>query len=196
MNYAYNIKINLKKDLINFYEWDNLDKIKILKKVPLHKINNKIYNDIINNVIIVNNNFLKELDENNICIFCTELDTICIKFNKNGKTDKISKLDLVDERDILDSSIKNKINNFKYKITNTKINYSYNTRNENKIKKYLIKYIENEKNNKELIEYLYYEWFNKEKHEKDTYQKLINSVYEKYNEKHNKLYKIVELIKQ
>lgn len=196
MNYAYNIKINLKKDLINFYEWDNLDKIKILKKVSLYKINNKIYNDIINNVIIVNNNFLKKLDENNICIFCTKLDTICIKFNKNGKTDKISKLDLVDERDILDSSIKNKINNFKYKITNTKINYSYNTRNENRIKKYLIKYIENEKNNKELIEYLYYEWFNKEKHEKDTYQKLINSVYEKYNEKHNKLYKIVELIKQ
>ena len=39
MNYNYNIKVNLKDKLINFYEWESKDKITILKKAPIFKVN-------------------------------------------------------------------------------------------------------------------------------------------------------------
>ena len=35
MNYIYNIKVNLKDNLINFYEWEISDKITTLKKVKI-----------------------------------------------------------------------------------------------------------------------------------------------------------------
>ena len=81
-----------------------------------------------------------------------------------------------------------------YKTIKNEISYSYNTRKENITINNLIKYIEKEKNNKEIIDYLYYEWFNKNNNEKDKYLKLIDSIKEKYSEKHDKLKKIVELI--
>ena len=43
MNYTYNIKVNLKNELINFYEWNKMDKITILKKVPVFKVNDNVY---------------------------------------------------------------------------------------------------------------------------------------------------------
>ena len=47
MNYTYNIKVNLKNELINFYEWNKMDKITILKKVPVFKVNDNVYENII-----------------------------------------------------------------------------------------------------------------------------------------------------
>ena len=39
MNYIYNIRVNLKDELINFYEWTNTDKITKLNKVKIYVIN-------------------------------------------------------------------------------------------------------------------------------------------------------------
>ena len=47
MNYIYNIKVNLKDNLINFYEWEISDKITTLKKVKIFVINNYDYNNIL-----------------------------------------------------------------------------------------------------------------------------------------------------
>ena len=47
MNYIYNIKVNLKNNLINFYEWESNDKITTLKKTKIFVINNYDYNNIL-----------------------------------------------------------------------------------------------------------------------------------------------------
>ena len=39
LRHVINIKVNLKDKLINFYEWESKDKITILKKVPIFKVN-------------------------------------------------------------------------------------------------------------------------------------------------------------
>lgn len=86
----------------------------------------------------------------------------------------------------------------KYKLNYRKISYkttySYNTREENRIINSLVEYIELKKDNKEIIDYLYYEWFNKNSNNKNKYEKLVESIKNEYNIKHQKLYEIIELI--
>lgn len=195
MNYTYNIKVNLKNELINFYEWNKMDKIMVLKKVPVFKVNDNVYENIISGLVKVNDTFLDKISLSNyICIFCNDIDTICIKFDNKGKIDKLSKLDLIEEKDVLEDMRNKQKYKLEYKTIKNEISYSYNTRKENITINNLVKYIEKEKNNKEIIDYLYYEWFNKNNNEKDKYLKLIDSIKEKYSEKHDKLKKIVELI--
>ena len=100
----------------------------------------------------------------------------------------------IEEKDVLEDMRNKQKYKLEYKTIKNEISYSYNTRKENITINNLIKYIEKEKNNKEIIDYLYYEWFNKNNNEKDKYLKLIDSIKEKYSEKHDKLKKIVELI--
>lgn len=195
MNYEYNIKVNLKKELINFYEWNKNDKITILKKVPVFKVNDDTYSEFLNFNIKVNKKFIEKIElSNNICIFCTDIDSICIKFNIDGEIDKISKLDLLEEKDILDSMIGKSKYKLNYKKLSSKKIYSYNTREENKIINTLVEYLELKKDNKEIIDYLYYEWFNKNSNNKNKYEKLVESIKNEYNIKHQKLYEIIELI--
>ena len=61
MNYTYNIKVNLKNELINFYEWNKMDKITILKKVPVFKVNDNVYENIISGRVKVNDTFLDKI---------------------------------------------------------------------------------------------------------------------------------------
>lgn len=192
MNYNYNIKVNLKDELINFYEWENKDKITILKKVPIFKINDKSYEEIINKKIKIEQDFLNKISlSNNICIFCNDIDTVCIKFNNDGLKDKISKLDLVEEKEILDEMLNKQKSKIKYTIISNENTYSYKTRKEERIINDIVGYIEKEKNNNDLIDYLYYEWFNKNNNKKDKYVELIKSIKENYTEKHNNFYKLI-----
>lgn len=192
MNYNYNIKVNLKDKLINFYEWESKDKITILKKVPIFKVNEKSYEEIINKKIKVGKDFLNKISlSNNTCIFCSDIDTICIKFNNEGLKDKISKLDLVEEKEILDEMLNKQKSKIKYTIISNENTYSYKTRKEIRIINDIVGYIEKEKNNNDLIDYLYYEWFNKNTNKKDKYIELIKSIKENYTEKHNNFYKII-----
>ena len=48
MNYIYNIKVNLKNKLYNFYEWDKNDDVITLDRVEVFLVNENTYEDIIN----------------------------------------------------------------------------------------------------------------------------------------------------
>ena len=99
MNYIYNIKVNLKNNLINFYEWEANDKITTLKKTKIFVINNYDYNNILKMNIKVRKEFLENIElDNLICLFTNGVDIVCTKFNIDGTISKISKLDLEEER--------------------------------------------------------------------------------------------------
>lgn len=194
MNYIYNIKVNLKHNLINFYEWTNNDKITKLNKVKIFILGYNDYNNVISMNIKVRNEFLNNLKvDNYICLFTNTIDIVCVKFSIDGTIDMISKLDLEEEREVLDElNYKNKTKLLYSKI-NKNNNYKFITRKEDKIRNKLLSYITNSKNNTELIDYLYYEWFHNNK-SSDKYNDLINVINTEYSEKHNKLYEIIELI--
>ena len=63
-----NIKVNLKEELYNFYEWKIEDDIKELSSVPCIKLNNKTYLNLLNNKIKIKEELLSKL-KTNICIF-------------------------------------------------------------------------------------------------------------------------------
>ena len=192
MNYVYNIEVNFKKSLINFYEWESHDKITRIIKAPLFLVSSNDYENILNMNIKVDSSFLNDIS-NNICVFTNALDSICVHFNNNGIIDKISKLDLVEENEILDEIYDNKRVILKYKLLNKNNNYKYKTRHEEKIINEICKYIKSRKNKKDVIDYLYYEWFSNKK-SNDKYNELLKDVNNNYSNKHDKLYKIIELI--
>lgn len=194
MNYIYNIKVNLKDNLINFYEWEMTDKITTLKKVKIFVINNYDYNNILKMNIKIRKEFLKNIELDNLtCLFTNAVDIVCIKFNTDGTISKISKLDLEEEREVLDEinyKVKTKI---LYSKINKDNNYKLTTRREENIKNKLLEFLISSKDNTELIDYLYYEWSGKTS-SSNKYDELLSSIKNEYSDKHNKLFKIIELI--
>jgi len=191
MNYIYNIRVNLKENLINFYEWNNTDNLTKIDRIPLYLVSSKDYVNILNMNIK-----LKEKISlvNNMCLFTNSVDIVCILFTNDGIIDKISKLSLIDESDALDQvNEKNKIE-LKYSLINKNNNYKMTTRYEEKIVNELLEYVKSKKEDNNIIDYLYYEWFSNEKCN-NKYEKLIKSINKKHSIKHDKLYKIIELIK-
>lgn len=194
MNYIYNIKVNLKNNLINFYEWESNDKITTLKKAKIFVINNYDYNNILKMNIKIRKEFLKNIELDNLtCLFTNAVDIVCIKFNIDGTISKISKLDLEEEREVLDEinyKVKTKI---LYSKINKENNYKLTTRREENIKNKLLEFLISSKDNTELIDYLYYEWSGKTS-SSNKYDELLSSIKDEYSDKHNKLFKIIELI--
>lgn len=194
MNYIYNIHVNLKENLINFYEWNKKDKITNLSKVKAFIVNYYDYDRILKMNIKVRKEFLDTIKiDNYICLFSNNIDIVCCLFDKDGTIKKISKLDLNEEDDVLaeiESKSKTKL---LYGSTNKSNNYKLTTRNENEIIDKLLDYIKESKNNTELIDYLYYEWFHSSK-SKDKYNELVKNINSEYSDKHNELFKIIELI--
>lgn len=64
MNYIYDITLNFNKNnLYEFYEWKEEDDAEFILKIPMFKVNTE---DIINikyGDIIVNKNFLKQIED-------------------------------------------------------------------------------------------------------------------------------------
>ena len=157
MNYIYNIKVNLKNNLINFYEWEPNDKITTLKKAKIFVINNYDYNNILKMNIKIRKEFLENIElDNLICLFTNGVDIVCTKFNIDGTISKISKLDLEEEREVLDEinyKVKTKL---LYSRIDKNNNYKLTTRKEENIKNKLLDFLNSSKDNTDLIDYLYY----------------------------------------
>lgn len=194
MNYIYNIKVNMQNSLLNFYEWNNDDNIEIINKLPLVVVKDKDYINILNMCIKLDKPELIKFElSNNMCIFTNLFDCVCVKFSNIGIIDKISKLTLVEEDDVLDEIKNKKVVDIKYNIINKNNNYNFLSRNESKILNSIINYIESKKESNEIIDYLYYEWFNNKK-SNNKYEELLNSISKEYSDKHEYLYSLIQLI--
>ncbi len=194
MNYIYNIKVNMQNSLLNFYEWNNDDNIEIINKLPLVVVKDKDYINILNMCIKLDKPELIKFElSNNMCIFTNLFDCVCVKFSNIGIIDKISKLTLVEEDDVLDEIKNKKVVDIKYNIINKNNNYNFLSRNESKILNSIINYIESKKESNEIIDYLYYEWF-KNKKSNNKYEELLSSISKEYSDKHEYLYSLIQLI--
>ena len=209
MSYVYDIVLNFNSDYYEFYEWKNTDIINHIKRINLLLVDSKTYNEIFDNVVVFNNDFLLSIF--NKCEYYTnrKIETIPyaflltdsyrvmgLIFNNNGKIIKYSSLLLDDEEEILDLCHKLGTIKLDYKIVKRRDKEEIETREEKNIIKFIRKDLESDykKGNTSKLKYLYYEYFNKQSDDiKLIYKELLKELEKNINNKHYELYNLIKL---
>lgn len=205
MNYAYDILLNFNELDYAFYDWNINDNILHIRKTPIFKISSEQLYNIINNNFCVNQEFLKKISNRTevftnknvkiiryVCLFSDTRDVVAIWFSNNGKEEKISRLLLDEEEDILELS--KEIDNFNLdiEIGNEKKNNKFKTRNELDVYRYIKK--EFNKKNYERLKYIYFECFNEVE---EDYEKIVKKLRKEidlnWDNSYEKIFNILKL---
>lgn len=204
MNYYYDILLNFEDNYIMFYEWDSSDSFEFIKKIPMLRVDNKTYKDLLINKVLVNKEFLNIINNKTklkkgiikyACIISDSKNSIALEFNDDGLVISKSSILLDDELNI---------NEFIYDVDITKIDYKkikkeekrIDTRKDEKIKRILKIEIDNMYNNKNYskLKYIYLEWFNTLDDNYDLmYKKMLKRLKNKLSRKEYDIYKIIKL---
>ena len=208
MTYVYDLILNYRDELYEFYEWDKQDEISHIKRINLLKITSKDYNNLLDNNIKFNDDLLidifnhTEIYENKkvvtipYALLVTDgYRVMALLLNNDGLILQYSSLLLDEEEDVLEISIRIPIVKIAYNILEHK-EIDYLTRIEKQIVKYLQKDIANSYSKKDYdkLKYLYYEYFNQENDNIElVYHKLMNILKDEINNKHYDLYNLIKL---
>lgn len=205
MNFIYDIVLNFNKDFYNFFEWNKNDNIINVKKIPIFLIDNDTFTSMKYDNVIVSKEFIDLIKDKTYtytrsklgisCLISNNKEVIAVLFNDNGNLIKRSSLMLDEEEEVLDE-IENdslyKINIIKRR----KVNIENVNRNIKEKKDFLIKYINEEKNDINL-KYLYYDYFEKDENNiKIIKNDLIKEIKNNWNKKLNNFYDTVKIFKK
>ncbi len=205
MNFIYDIVLNFNKDFYNFFEWNKNDNIINVKKIPIFLIDNDTFTSMKYDNVIVSKEFIDLIRDKTYtytrsklgisCLISNNKEVIAVLFNDNGNLIKRSSLMLDEEEEVLDE-IENdslyKINIIKRR----KVNIENVNRNIKEKKDFLIKYINEEKNDINL-KYLYYDYFEKDENNiKIIKNDLIKEIKNNWNKKLNNFYDTVKIFKK
>ena len=205
MNFIYDIVLNFNKDFYNFFEWNKNDNVINVKKIPIFLIDNDTFTSMKYDNVIVSKDFIDLIRDKTYtytrsklgisCLVSNNKEVIAVLFNDNGNLIKRSSLMLDEEEEVLDE-IENdslyKINIIKRR----KVNIENVNRNIKEKKDFLIKYINEEKNDINL-KYLYYDYFEKDENNIKTIKNdLIKEIKNNWNKKLNNFYDTVKIFKK
>lgn len=209
MTYIYDVLLNFSdtERIVEFFEWNNNDSIDHIKRIPLIRISSNAFNELINNNIVVEKEFLDKIQDSTwmykktknleYAVLITDLNkVIAFEFNKEGKIIAKSGLLLDEEEEIIEESYDLKEEKLNYKIESKINNNIFLTREEQKKQKYLLLELDNivKENNKNKLNFLYHEIFLKDKLTfEEKYLKLKEDIEKNYTSKYNNLYEIVRL---
>ena len=208
MTYVYDLILNFNSELYEFYEWNKDDDIYHIKRINLIKVDSKTYNEILENEVTFNDDFLltifnkceyfenRSVEEIPYAILVTDtMRVMGIMLDTKGFIIKYSSLLLDEEEDVLDISDRLGVLKLNYQKKKKKNSTNNLTRYENNIIEYIKKDLNlcyKEKNLSKL-KYLYYEYFNKQCNDlEEIYHCLINEL-NNVNEKHFYLYNLIKL---
>lgn len=116
MIFIQDIILNLNKEFIEFFEWNDNDYLTHIRKIPIFKINNEDLYKIMSGNIIKNKDFLEsikykcntfsKIKYDYLFLICTEEKVLAISTNYNGEINLISDLLIDEEDDILEDYTK------------------------------------------------------------------------------------------
>lgn len=204
MVYIYDILLNFNKDLIEYFEWEDTDSIKYVKKVALFKVENKVLFDMINKLILFSEEFISSVpkyemngmrDAGSVCLFTDGFMVVGVLI-KEGKPVLFSRLLLDEEREVLEYSSKMNVSDIEYSIKGDRyINKENLTRKELLIREKLSLEIDRlfEEKSYDKLLYLYYEYTNKEGKNIDYVYKFLKNSINDFNDKHRYLFDILLL---
>ncbi len=200
MNFIYDIYLNLNNILYDFFDWNKSDKLIHIKKIPIFKINEEDFKNLIRYDIKLDmcyvNSIYKKTELWNIvekidycALFCDNNNIVAIQFNKNGLSVKKSNLLLDEELEILETINRFKEKNITFSIIK-KSNLLLETRKQLKEEDFIDKEFKNIDKNK-LI-YLYFECFGKHENNKKKILKSFKNL-SKNSKSYKNLYDILKL---
>ena len=209
MNYYYDLILNWSEDkAYNFYEWNDNDALELIKKIPIFKIKHKIFTDLVQNKIkidedttllikdktILNNNSLIQKIEY-ACLFTDGKSVIAKEFNNKGEEISESYLLVEDELNILEVNYNLKDYNLNYTILSPK--KSHPLLRQEALAKDLIKIEINslyQAQNQEKLRYLYYEYCKENITDLDLiYQNIMADLNKSLDDNILKLYYLIKL---
>ena len=209
MVYIYDILLNFNNDFYEFYEWEKSDYIYHIKKTPIIKVDANFLDDLLTKKIIIDDPITytiqnkTELFDNKktktlkyVCLLTDTYRVIGILLNDDFSVSKVSDLMLDEALDAIDISRRCNFSNITYNIVGTRKDNIFLTRNEIKIKKYLLSEIKNayHDNDRGKLEYLYFEYFNKVETDIDKIViALKESLTLEVNDNHKKIYELLKL---
>ena len=173
MTYIYDGLLNFSdtERIVEFFEWNNNDSIDHIKRIPLIRISSNAFNELINNNIVVEKEFLDKIQDSTwmykktknleYAVLITDLNkVIAFEFNKEGKIIAKSGLLLDEEEEIIEESYDLKEEKLNYKIE-SKINNNIFIPNIEILKEFIPKIYGGISGKKEVLEIEYIPSFKK-----------------------------------
>lgn len=210
MLYIYDILLNWNRTrLYDFFEWEKLDRLDHIKKIPLIRVDKGIINNLIYKSIKVDSDFISKIYNLTeiytskktakipyACLITDGAFVIAIKMDKTGVVKYRSKLIIDEEEEILCFCNKLAKTNIKIDVLGQICSENFLTRKEILIKNFLLREIENSysEENFEKLNYLYTEYFDKSIDDNSKmYLQLKNSLDGEINYKHHRIYDLLNL---
>lgn len=204
MNYYYDLVLNFLEDKYLFYDWDELDNIEYIKKIPLYQVTSKTFNDFYTNNLQVDKSFLSEIENKTIkrdeklkyaCILADKNSAFAYEFDDEGNIITRSSLVLTDELSLLDYLYTVAIKDIKYTIKE-KVNSNEEIRKVAKIRKFINMEIDKlyQEQSIDKLKFLYLEWFDKKEDNLDKIYKVMkNKLKKDIGKKEEKICNIIKL---
>ena len=206
MNMVYDLLLDFEDEVYEFFEWDRDEEIEHIKKIPLFFVSHKMILDLFNKKIQVDLSFLDKIYRVTEKYNMEHLDYVClftdgnivtgVEFDSSGKAISYSRLQLVDEDEIMKYLKKEDIEDISYQILEENKNKRMFTKSEIKIKKFLEREILASYDACQFskLKYLYLEYFEKEENNfLKIRDELLASVATHLTKKHFELYEMLRL---
>ncbi|MDD3340605.1 MAG: hypothetical protein PHN72_00165 [Bacilli bacterium] len=205
MNYIYDILLDLKPILYDFYEWDPIDEITHIRRIPIIKVSRECLQHLKENKIRVDSSFINEyrykaevFQRKTVktlecaVIFTDGHEAFGASFYKNEMNLK-SRLLLDEEDDVLEISKPLEEKKFDYEILEKNVGNPFRTKKEEEKERYIMKEMKHVKN-KEKLEYIYFECFNEKPEEKDNIiRKICSELETKFDSVSDTIYHVLKL---
>lgn len=175
MNFIYDILVNFNSELYDFYEWNTSDNVTHIRKIPLFRISTNALEQIKNNSIKLDLEFLKKIENKTerfttrdvekisyAALFSDLNEVYALKFDKKGNSTGISKLLIDESEDVLEVACRCSEVNINFEVLKEKSNHNFKTRMQREMYNYLNKSLNRleKANDYEKLSYLYFECFN------------------------------------
>ncbi len=206
MVYVYDTLVNLNEELLDFYDWDEIDNYVHIRRIPLFKINELDYYDFVTKKIrLVEEELLRINDKTQIfsnrgidnikyaLVVTDGSGALVLEFNDKGYVIRKSKFIINEEMEILGIAKEIKEEKIKYNVISKKIDRNSMIRSEKKILAEILEELDTIKDDSEKIDYLYYEWFDTNDGD-DKYITLIKDLKNKFTDKHMNFLELLNLL--
>lgn len=207
MNYIYDILLNFKEDLYDFFDWNYSDEIEHIRKIPIFRVDCQSFKEIKDNKVIFDSEFLSKIYNKTevfnhkkvrqieyAFLLSNGIEVIGFKYNKGNYL--ISKLLIDEDTEVIEVCERLEEEMIGYKIENKRSINTFKTRNDIEI----IEYIKHELNNLvknheyDKLKYIYYECFDIKENKISNIIKKINTCIESnINFKYMKIYDILKM---